>query len=125
MKLEDRLHWMKLEDCFWMFPYEENMEILKNMVNSNPRDVKFEDGLVTTYKGTKLDPYERTNAYIKRKDFIPQLLGNVGILPMPAWRLEELETFYSKKSSSWLELKALEVFGERVNIYDNCLEYPD
>ena len=110
---------MKLEDCFWMFPYEENMEILKNMVNSNPRDVKFEDGLVTTYKGTKLDPYKRTNAYVNRKDLIPQLLENVGILPMPEWRIQYLEAFYDQISNSWLELKALEVFGERVNVVDD------
>lgn len=110
---------MKLEDCFWMFPYEENMEILKNMVNSNPRGVKFEDGLVTTYKGTKLDPYKHTNAYVNREDLIPQLLKNVGILPMPEWRIQYLETFYNQISNSWLELKALEVFGERVNVVDD------
>lgn len=116
---EDRYSWCTLEDCKWLFPYCENCTIAENMVKSNPRDVRFENGIVTSYRGLELVACERTNAYADRSSVISQLLENVGILPMPEWRLAELREFYNSKSNSWLELKLLEVFEEHVNVLND------
>ena len=116
---ENIYSWVTLEDCKWLFPYWENCTIAENMAKSNPRDVRFENGIVTSYRGYEFVADERTNAFVNRSSIISQLLENVGILPMPKWELMELREFYNSKPNSWLELKVLEVFEEHVNVLND------